>query len=253
MARTGDKDGIRRLFDSIAHRYDLLNHLLSGGIDIYWRRRAIAHLADLHPQRILDVATGTADFAIAALRLSPENVVGVDIAEEMLKRGRMKLARRGINGIVSLERGEAEHLPFPDGAFDATIVAFGARNFEYLERGLAEMHRVLRPGGRIVVLEFSRPRAFPFKQIYLLYFRHLLPRIGRLISHHADAYTYLPDTVMQFPDGDDFAGILERIGFQQPRQERMSFGIATVYSADKPTVALHPSHTPHVPEVSNGS
>ena len=169
--------------------------------DFYWRRKAIQHLQDIHPKKILDVATGTADFAIAALRLQPEKVIGIDIAEEMLKRGRSKIAKRGLGEIISLQTGEAEQLAFEAESFDAAIVAFGARNFENLERGLSEMYRVLRRGGKIVVLEFSRPRWFPFRQLYFFYFRFILPVIGKVVSRHREAYAYLPDTVMKFPEG----------------------------------------------------
>ena len=228
-----EKHYVSSLFDAIAHRYDLLNHLLSGGVDLYWRRKAIDTLRSLKPRRILDVATGTADLAIASLRLKPESVVGIDIAEKMLAIGREKLEKKGLGAIITLESGEAEHLAFPDGSFDASIVAFGARNFEHLEQGLREMGRVLRPGGRIVVLEFSRPASFPFKQIYLFYFRRILPLIGRLVSKDQGAYTYLPDTVMKFPEGDAFLGILRTAGFAAVRQERLTFGIATIYTGEK--------------------
>ena len=227
------KQYVRSLFDSIAYRYDLLNHLLSGGVDFYWRRRAVEHLKGIQPGRILDVATGTGDFAIAALRLDPVEVVGVDIAEEMLKQGRAKLKKNGLDSTVTLQSGEAESLHFESGHFDAAIVAFGARNFEDLDKGLKEMHRVIRPGGKIVVLEFSRPRHFPFRQIYFLYFRRILPFIGRLISKSKDAYRYLPDTVMRFPEGADFISILSGIGFSQCREERLTFGIATIYTGVK--------------------
>jgi demethylmenaquinone methyltransferase/2-methoxy-6-polyprenyl-1,4-benzoquinol methylase len=227
------KSNVRSLFDAIAHRYDLLNHVLSGGVDLYWRRKAIATLSELRPRRILDVATGTADLAIASLRLKPESVVGIDIAENMLAIGREKLEKKGLGAIVTLKSGEAEHLAFPDASFDASIVAFGARNFEHLEQGLREMGRVLRPGGRIVVLEFSRPAAFPFKQIYFFYFRRILPLIGRLISKDQGAYTYLPDTVMKFPEGESFLGILRTAGFTSVRQDRLTFGIATIYTGEK--------------------
>jgi demethylmenaquinone methyltransferase/2-methoxy-6-polyprenyl-1,4-benzoquinol methylase len=224
---------VRSLFDSIAYRYDLLNHLLSGGIDFYWRRKAVEHLKDIHPKRILDVATGTADFAIATLRLKPEEVVGVDIAEEMLKLGRMKLKKRGLDSIVNLQIGEAERLEFESGYFDAAIVAFGARNFEDLEKGLREMRRVVRSGGKIVVLEFSKPRHFPLKQIYFFYFRRVLPFIGRVVSKSKEAYTYLPDTVMNFPDSNDFLSILRKIGFINCLEERLTFGIASIYKGTK--------------------
>jgi demethylmenaquinone methyltransferase/2-methoxy-6-polyprenyl-1,4-benzoquinol methylase len=227
------KQYVRSLFDSIAYRYDLLNHLLSGGIDFYWRRRAVEHLKDVHPKRILDVATGTADFAIATLRLKPQEVIGVDIAEEMLKLGRAKVKKKGLDSIISLRTGEAEKLQFETDFFDSAIVAFGARNFENLEQGLTEMHRVLRPGGKIVVLEFSRPRHFPFKLLYLFYFRSILPFVGRMISKNNEAYEYLPDTVMKFPDGNDFLSILHKMGFSNCLEERLTFGIASIYTGVK--------------------
>jgi demethylmenaquinone methyltransferase/2-methoxy-6-polyprenyl-1,4-benzoquinol methylase len=224
---------VRSLFNSIAYRYDLLNHVLSGGIDFYWRRRAVEHLKDIRPKRILDVATGTADFAIAALGLKPDEVIGVDIAEEMLNVGRAKLKKKGLDSRIRLQTGEAEQLQFDAGRFDAAIVAFGARNFEDLEKGLSEMHRVLRAGGKIVVLEFSRPRHFPFRQLYFFYFRRILPLVGRIVSRSEDAYTYLPDTVMKFPDGDDFLDVLAKTGFSNVLQERLTFGIATIYTGAK--------------------
>jgi demethylmenaquinone methyltransferase/2-methoxy-6-polyprenyl-1,4-benzoquinol methylase len=206
---------------------------LSGGIDLYWRRKAIAAVRDLQPKRILDVATGTADLALAAMKLAPEVIVGVDISENMLAIGRDKIAQKGLTGTITLQAGEAEKIAFPDGSFDASIVAFGARNFENLEQGLREMGRVLRVGGRIMVLEFSRPSAFPFKQLYFFYFRRILPLVGRLISKDPGAYTYLPDTVMRFPEGEDFLGILRAAGFRNVRQERLTFGIATIYTGDR--------------------
>lgn len=234
------KHYVRSLFDAIAHRYDLLNHLLSGGIDFYWRRRAIQHLADIKPKRILDVATGTADFAIAALQLDPVQVVGVDIADEMLKHGREKLEKRGLQHLVTLQHGEAEALGFDSGTFDAAIVAFGARNFEDLPAGLGEMYRVLRPGGKVIVLEFSRPSRFPFRQGYFFYFRNVLPLIGRLVSRHDYAYRYLPDTVMKFPEGADFLAILRKVGFASLAEERLTFGIATIYSGLKESGTTFP-------------
>jgi len=227
------KQYVRRLFDSIAHRYDLLNHLLSGGIDFYWRRAAIETLVSRKPKRILDVATGTGDFAIAALRLNPIEVTGVDISLSMLEFAKRKLASRNLEGEIRLEPGEAEHLQFPDNSFDAAIVAFGVRNFENLEGGLMEMRRVLKKRGKILVLEFSKPKVFLFKQFYFFYFRNILPLVGRMISKDKEAYRYLPDTVMKFPDGDDFVSILKRVGFSSVTQQPLTFGIATVYSGEK--------------------
>jgi demethylmenaquinone methyltransferase/2-methoxy-6-polyprenyl-1,4-benzoquinol methylase len=228
-----EKAYVRSLFDSIAHRYDLLNHLLSGGVDLYWRARAVGHLHDLHPKRILDVACGTGDFSIAAMRLKPERIVGVDISEHMLELGRRKVSKRELSGVIQLETGDAEKIRFEDGSFDAAIVAFGVRNFEYLDKGLAEMHRILAPGGRIVVLEFSRPSVVPVRQLYLFYFRQLLPFLGRSVSRHPEAYSYLRDTVMQFPEGKSFLARLTHAGFTRLREERLTFGIATVYSGDR--------------------
>ena len=224
------KEYVRTLFNSIASRYDLLNHLLSAGIDAHWRRRAVEHLRGIHPKSIIDVATGTGDFALAGLRLDPEEIIGVDIAEEMLSLGRKKIAARGLNGVITLEKAEAEKLPFEDCRFDAAMVAFGARNFENLDAGIAEMRRVLRPGGKILVLEFSQPSMPFFRQAYLWYFRRILPIIGKVISGSPEAYTYLPRTVMAFPQGKDFLEVLTAAGFRFPEEERLTFGIASVYT-----------------------
>jgi demethylmenaquinone methyltransferase / 2-methoxy-6-polyprenyl-1,4-benzoquinol methylase len=229
-----EKSYVRSLFDGIAGRYDLLNHLLSGGFDLYWRRVAVRSLEQHRPSRILDVATGTADLAIAAAWLHPEEIVGIDFAEAMLARGRHKIRDRRLDNVISLRTGDAERLEFPDGSFDAAMVAFGVRNFEHLDRGLAEMFRVIRRGGRIVVLEFSRPRSFPFSVMYRLYFLSLLPLIGRFVSGHPEAYQYLPDTVMQFPDGDAFLEKLRSAGFHETGSHALTFGIASVYTAAKP-------------------
>ena len=227
------KQYVKTLFNGIAHRYDFLNHLLSAGFDVTWRRRAIARLAGARPRRILDVATGTGDLAIAALRANPDEVVGVDIAGEMLEHGRRKIVRKGLEKHITLQSGDAEHLDFPPDSFDAVTVAFGVRNFEDLEKGLRGMHRVLRPGGMVVVLEFSRPRTAVLKQLYFFYFRELLPRIGRAVSDHREAYTYLPDTVMRFPEGSEFMKILEGVGFSSVDEERLTGGIATIYTGIK--------------------
>lgn len=229
-----EKTYVRSLFDAIARRYDLLNHLLSGGFDLYWRRQAIRSLEPFHPSRILDVATGTADLAIAAARLQPREIVGVDFAEAMLTLGKQKVRNRNLDGMISLCLGDAEQLDFTDDTFDAGMVAFGVRNFEHLDTGIGEMFRVIKPGGRIVVLEFSRPRIFPFNLLYRLYFLTILPRIGRYISGHPEAYRYLPDTVMQFPDGDAFLAVLQKIGFQDTRGRTLTFGIASLYTGTKP-------------------
>ncbi|TNE57650.1 MAG: bifunctional demethylmenaquinone methyltransferase/2-methoxy-6-polyprenyl-1,4-benzoquinol methylase UbiE [Bacteroidetes bacterium] len=228
------KAQVERMFDKIAHRYDLLNRVLSLGIDVWWRRRALGKLRSLKPQEMLDVATGTADVAIMAARmLKPRRVVGIDIANQMLDIGRQKIRKAGLEETVELKTGDSEQLQFPDQAFDAVTVAFGVRNFENLEKGLAEMLRILRPGGRAVILEFSRPRIFPFKQLYNSYFKYVLPVIGRLTSRDMRAYTYLFESVQAFPEGDNFLSILSKTGYQNPQCERLTLGICSIYTAEK--------------------
>jgi len=226
----GKADAVESMFDTIAPRYDLLNRVLSAGVDRYWRTQAVRLLADEQPSRVLDVATGTADLAIKAERmLHPRAVVGVDLSAEMLRRGREKVAQRGLSSRVSLVEGDAEDLPFDDASFDAALVAFGVRNFEDLNAGLRDIRRVLRPGGRFVVLEFSRPRTTPIKQVYDWYSRHLLPGIGGLISPDPGAYEYLPSSVAAFPDGTDFLDRLDESGYADLLWRPLTFGIASLY------------------------
>lgn len=233
-AQESKKAQIERMFDKIAPRYDLLNRMLSMGIDVWWRRRALGYLRTLQPATILDVATGTADVAImAAQMLKPLRVTGIDIANQMLDIGREKIRREGLGAVISLETGDSEALRFPDASFDAVTVAFGVRNFEHLEKGLSEMLRVLRPGGKAVILEFSRPKLFPFKQLYNSYFKYVLPSIGRLTSRDVRAYTYLFESVQVFPEGDHFLTILSKTGYQNPRCERLTLGICSIYIAEK--------------------
>lgn len=239
-----DKDASKReqvaeMFDSISPKYDLLNHVLSGGIDILWRKRAIRELrssqpgAAFAPKKMLDIATGTGDFALEALALKPEKIIGVDISEGMLAIGREKMKTRGVDSIISLRTGDSERLPFADNEFDAVIVSFGVRNFENLQKGLTDMHRVLRPGGVCLVLEFSNPRQFPFKQLYRFYSRTILPVIGRIVSKDASAYTYLPESVQAFPDGPDFLRIYEAAGFTTTKWIPLTFGVASIYIGHK--------------------
>lgn len=229
----GKKEQMARMFNNISHRYDFLNHLLSLGIDKLWRRTAIAFLKPLQPRQILDVATGTGDFAIQALSLKPEKIIGVDISEGMLSMGRKKLVKLNLSDKIELLRGDSENLLFPDNTFDAATVGFGVRNFEDLEKGLAEIRRVLRPGAMLVVLEFSRPRKFPMRQLYNFYFKNILPGLGRLISNDKSAYTYLPESVAVFPDGTDFENILKKVGFKETACKSLTFGISSVYTARK--------------------
>jgi demethylmenaquinone methyltransferase/2-methoxy-6-polyprenyl-1,4-benzoquinol methylase len=231
----GKKAEVERMFDTIAPKYDLLNRVLSLGIDISWRKKALSYLKQANPQSILDVATGTADVAImAAKTLRPAAVKGIDIANQMLDLGRVKIKNEGLESVVTLETGDSENLRFTDNSFDAVTVAFGVRNFENLEKGLAEMLRVLRPGGRVVILEFSRPHVFPFRQIYNSYFKYVLPAIGRLTSRDMRAYTYLFESVQAFPEGEEFLNILTKTGYQNPVCERLTLGICSIYSATKP-------------------
>jgi demethylmenaquinone methyltransferase / 2-methoxy-6-polyprenyl-1,4-benzoquinol methylase len=229
----GKKEQVARMFDNISPRYDFLNHFLSFGIDIAWRRKAIRELQSLKPQHILDVATGTGDFAVEALKLHPDRIIGVDISEGMLAVGRKKMMDLGLDHKIELIKGDSEALPFETSNFDAVIVAFGARNFENLEKGLAEMYRVLRPGGKVVVLEFSKPTAFPLRQLYRFYFNFVLPKIGRWVSHDRAAYTYLPESVQAFPDGKNFTDILSRLGFKQTACTPLTFGISSLYTGIK--------------------
>ncbi len=231
--RAGKKQQVAKMFDSISGRYDFLNHFLSLGIDIRWRKKAIWQLQALQPKLILDVATGTGDFAIEALKLNPEKIIGIDISEGMLDQGRKKMKIKGHAHIIDMINGDSENLPFEENKFDAVVVAFGVRNFENLARGLAEMRRVLRPGGKAVILEFSKPRSFPFKQLYYFYFRYMLPTVGRWISKDPAAYTYLPESVQAFPDGNDFTGIMDRIGFKDTTCKPLTFGISSLYTGIK--------------------
>jgi demethylmenaquinone methyltransferase/2-methoxy-6-polyprenyl-1,4-benzoquinol methylase len=227
------KEQVARMFNNISRRYDLLNHLLSLGIDIYWRKRAIKLLKPYQPKQILDVATGTADFAIEALALNPEKVIGVDISEGMLDQGREKLTRRQLDDRIELRLGDSERLQFEDNIFDAVIVAFGVRNFENLQDGLEDMFRVLKPGGRLVVLEFSKPTGFPMKQLYNFYFKNILPLVGKVISKDQSAYTYLPESVQEFPDGQAFLQVLQRAGYTETRCKALTFGISSIYTGKK--------------------
>ena len=231
--KTDKKAGVQLMFNSIAPRYDFLNRFLSARMDVVWRKKTIKIIGKNNPKTILDVATGTGDLAITALRIHPEKIVGIDIAEEMLEAGRKKLQKRDADHIISLEKGDSENLRFKDGSFDATMVAFGVRNFENLEKGLTEMYRILKPGGQCLILEFSKPKVFPVKQLYSFYFRNIVPMLGRIISGDLSAYTYLPDSVGTFPDGQDFLQILKKTGYKKVFFKPLTFGIATIYSGLK--------------------
>ncbi|WP_163708315.1 bifunctional demethylmenaquinone methyltransferase/2-methoxy-6-polyprenyl-1,4-benzoquinol methylase UbiE [Mangrovibacterium lignilyticum] len=227
------KQQVEQMFDNIAPKYDFLNHFLSLGIDKLWRKKAVRILKAYNPSRLLDVATGTGDFAIEASRIAPKEIVGFDLSEQMIKVGAEKVKRLKLDHLISFKKGDSEDMPFDDASFDAITVAFGVRNFEHLEKGLQEFHRVLKPGGVAIVLEFSKPKYFPFKQLYKFYFFHILPLLGGMISKDASAYSYLPESVMAFPDDQDFLNILTNCGFSESRQWRLTSGIATIYLAQK--------------------
>lgn len=229
----GKKEQVAKMFDSISGSYDFLNHFLSLGIDTVWRRKAIRQLQPQQPKLILDVATGTGDFAVAALRLNPDKVIGIDISEGMLEVGRKKMLKRGFESKIELRSGDSEKLPFEENKFDAIIVGFGVRNFENLEKGLGEMFRVLKPSGKVVVLEFSRPTVFPLRQLFHFYFKFILPKIGRWVSRDSSAYTYLPESVQAFPDGQRFTSILTQVGFKSTTCTPLTFGISSLYTGVK--------------------
>lgn len=227
------KEQVAEMFDNISNRYDFLNHFLSAGIDKRWRKKAIKLLAPYEPKRILDIATGTGDFAIAALKLNPERVIGCDISEGMMSKGREKLKKKGYDKIVTLEYGDSENLPFEDASFNAITVGFGVRNFENLEKGLGDMLRVLDQNGVAAILEFSKPKKFPAKQFFGFYNNRLLPIIGKTVSKDPRAYTYLPESIKAFPEGEAFVSIMKKVGFKDCERHTVSGGVATIYIGKK--------------------
>jgi demethylmenaquinone methyltransferase/2-methoxy-6-polyprenyl-1,4-benzoquinol methylase len=228
------KSQVKAMFDNIARRYDFLNHFLSFGIDRLWRKKAINIIyKNIKPSHILDVATGTGDLAIAAVKLHPDKITGIDISEKMLEIGRSKIERLGLTPKINLLQGDSEKIAFGDNFFDVAMVAFGVRNFTDPLLGLNEMYRVIRNGGMIMILEFSRPSSFPFRSIYNFYFLYILPVIGRLFSKDKDAYSYLPDSVMKFPDNKVFMEMLAQAGFSSIKQKKLSGGVASIYTGMK--------------------
>ena len=227
------KEQVAEMFDSIAPSYDFLNHFLSMGIDIRWRRKAIKALAKYEPKVMLDIATGTGDFAVEALKIDPETVIGLDISAGMLEVGKQKMKKRGVEDRVEMVLGDSEQLEFGDNTIDAVTVGFGVRNFENLEKGLSEIRRVLKPGKAAAILEPSIPRYFPMKQLFYVYFRGILPLIGRLVSKDSRAYTYLPESVKAFPNGTDFTDICKKVGFSKAIYQPLSLGICSMYLLEK--------------------
>lgn len=229
----GRKQQVQVMFNSIAGRYDLLNHLLSMGIDRGWRKKLVKLMAKDNPGRILDMATGTADLAIAAAKIHPDNITGTDIAEEMLAIGQEKVDKLRLGAMIKLLKADSENLPFGNNEFDAAMVAFGVRNYENLPKGLSEMSRVLKPGSRAFILEFSKPQKFPVKQLFGFYSRFILPFIGRLVSKHSTAYSYLPESVAAFPQENEFINIMLKSGFSKAEFISLSFGITNLYIGTK--------------------
>lgn len=228
------KEEVRHMFNRIAHRYDYLNHFLSLGIDRSWRKKLRRQLFRHNPLTILDVATGTADLAIELAHINPHKIVGVDIAESMLEVGKRKIAEKKLSKLITLQRADSEDLPFDDNSFDAATIAYGVRNFETPLKGLKEIHRVLKPGGILMILEFGMPQQFPMKQAYRFYFNAVLPFWGKVFSGSYESYKYLPESVKKFPYGSQFTQLLEEAGFEDATGTPLTQGITYLYEAVKP-------------------
>lgn len=227
------KEEVAEMFNNISGKYDFLNHFLSLGIDHLWRAKAVKELKEIQPKRILDIATGTGDFAIASLKLNPTEVIGMDISSGMLEVGKEKMKKKKVDKIISMRLGDSEDLPFEDNYFDGLTVGFGVRNFENLEKGLSEMLRVIRPGGKAIILEFSKPKKFPVKQGFGLISKYIIPFFGKLISKDDKAYAYLPESVAAFPEGKAFEDILSKLNYKNIKSIPVSGGIATIYVGSK--------------------
>ena len=228
------KEQVATMFNNISKTYDFLNHFLSLGIDIIWRKKAIKELLNDKPDTILDVATGTGDFAFEALEiLKPKKIIGVDISRGMLDVADEKIIKRNKSEVFEVRLGDSEKLLFDDASFDAVTVAYGVRNFENLEKGIADMLRVLKPGGKAVILEFSKPKAFPVKQLYNFYFQYITPTVGKVFSKDASAYSYLPESVMAFPDGKKFIDLMVKVGYKNTKCKPLAFGICSIYTGIK--------------------
>lgn len=232
-ASKSKKEEVAEMFNNISAKYDFLNHFLSLGIDKLWRKKAVKMLRSVHPTRILDIATGTGDFALESLVLKPTQIVGLDISSGMLEHGRVKMKKKGVDHIITMQQGDSEDIPYEDNYFDGLTVGFGVRNFENLEKGLGEMLRVVRPGGKLIILEFSKPKKFPIKQLFAFYSKNIIPILGKSISKDSNAYTYLPESVAAFPEGKNFENILAKVGYKDISSTLVSGGIATIYAGTK--------------------
>tara|TARA_B100001741_G_scaffold98609_1_gene80819 strand:+ start:10593 stop:11345 length:753 start_codon:yes stop_codon:yes gene_type:complete len=231
--KTSKKEQIAKMFDNIAARYDFLNHFLSLGIDIIWRKIAVREIAKINPKIILDVATGTGDLAIEISKLKPKKIIGIDISNNMLNVGRKKMIKKSLDHLIDMQYGDSENLNFNDNTFDAITAGFGVRNFENLDKGLKEIYRVMKCGGKLAILEPSEPKIFPFKQFYGLYFKGILPLLGKFFSKDNSAYEYLPNSVVEFPSREAFVRELEKVGFKDSKFKSLTFGIAALYTASK--------------------
>ena len=227
------KQQVEQMFDNISGKYDLLNRILSMGIDVSWRKKVVKSVKKEKPKSILDIATGTGDLAIAMAKATDAKITGFDLSAGMLEVGKVKVKDENLQDQIEMIQGDAENMPFEDNSFDAITLSFGVRNFENLEKGLNEIYRVLKPGGKLIILEFSQPESFPMKQLYGFYSRSILPRIGKKISKDQSAYTYLPDSVQAFPYGNEMKKILKKSNFVNPYDKKLTFGIASIYESKK--------------------
>lgn len=232
-SESGKKEQVEQMFDNISGKYDLLNRVLSMGIDTSWRKKVVKKVQSVQPKNILDIATGTGDLAIQMAKSTTAKVTGFDLSAGMLEVGRKKVAEQNLNERIQMIQGDAENMPFENDSFDCITVAFGVRNFENLEKGLNEIYRVLKPGGKFLILEFSQPESFPMKQLYGFYSKRILPEIGKRISKDTSAYTYLPESVKAFPYGEKMKKILKKRKFTEVSDKKLTFGIASIYESLK--------------------
>ena len=232
-ANQSKKQEVEQMFDNISKKYDFLNHFLSMGIDKLWRSKAVNELRPIAPQKLLDIATGTGDFAISLMQLKPNEIVGLDLSNGMLEVGRKKIKAKNLEKTIRMVQGDSENLPFEDHYFDGLTVGFGVRNFENLEKGLSEMLRVVRPEGKLVILEFSKPKKFPIKQLFSFYSKYIIPFVGKYISKDSKAYAYLPESVAAFPEGQQMVEILTKVGYKKVETKLVTGGIATIYVGTK--------------------
>ncbi len=229
----GKKEQVEQMFDKVSTNYDFLNRVLTFGIDINWRKRVVKAVAENNPKQLLDIATGTGDFAIMLTNLNPEKVIGLDISQGMLDKGIEKIKNKKLESLIDMIQGDSENMPFKDNTFDAITVGFGVRNFENLNKGLQEIYRVLKPGGILAILETSQPEKFPMKQLFKFYSKYIIPTIGGLFSKDKSAYSYLPESAAAFPYGKNFNNILQKNGFNNATNKPLTFGIASMYTAKK--------------------